>query len=550
MKVAQLVSTVAALVSAVAAVPSFQELEARRAAALERHAAKRDARVYPKRQVTTQPTISFSNPKAAEFFVDGCKDCIPEVHFDVGPSWSGLMPISSAPNPPELFFWYWPAKHAENADDLVFWTNGGPGCSSLMGMLQENGPFTWPPGTGQPIENQWSWTNLSNVLWVEQPVGTGFSQGEVDIMDDDALAAQITGFLQQFLNVFSELKGKNLYLAGESYAGYYVPYLANYLYENPHELALNMKGIWLADPTISWDVVQQYIPAYAFVEKWKDVFAFSQEFMLDLRNASEFCGYNDYMDQYLTYPPKGPLPLPEDAFYGLPGALNISQPCATWDSIAAEAVNVNPNFNYFRILDTWPVSWDVLGVPGSFLNKQSPIYFNRTDVQDVIHAPRMSWQECSVPPVYVNRTDYSMPSSLTVLPSVIEKNVRTVIMHGLLDFILLSDGTRIAIQNMTWGGLQGFQTPIQPDTFKIDGFGTVGAMHEERKLTYIEVNLAGHMLPQYAPWAAYKSLAYLLGHQELNSTALDALLYPNDQQLYGRMGSMEARRRLPHFSDL
>lgn len=37
------------------------------------------------------------------------------------------MPISAAPDAAKLFFWFWPAKHAENADDLVFWTNGGPG---------------------------------------------------------------------------------------------------------------------------------------------------------------------------------------------------------------------------------------------------------------------------------------------------------------------------------------------------------------------------------------------------------------------------------------
>ena len=100
---------------------------------------------------------------------------------------------------------------------------GGPGCSALEGLSQENGPWSWEPGTAHPIPNQWSWHKLASILWVEQPVGTGFSQGTPNIHNEDELAAQFVGFLNQFLNVFSELKGKNFYAAGESYAGLYVP---------------------------------------------------------------------------------------------------------------------------------------------------------------------------------------------------------------------------------------------------------------------------------------------------------------------------------------
>jgi carboxypeptidase D len=113
-------------------------------------------------------------------------------------------------------------------------TNGGPGCSSLEGLLQENGvsfsfvsiarphladnpkPLSWSWGQAKPTVNEQSWTNLSSVLWVEQPVGTGFSQGTPNIQNEDDLAAQLVGFMQQFLEVFAELKGKKLYLTGES----------------------------------------------------------------------------------------------------------------------------------------------------------------------------------------------------------------------------------------------------------------------------------------------------------------------------------------------
>jgi carboxypeptidase D len=64
--------------------------------------------------------------------------------------------------------------------------------------------------------NEYSWTNLSSMLYIEQPVGTGYSQGTPNIKDEDDLAAQFVGFLQQFLEIFPELKGKTTYLTGES----------------------------------------------------------------------------------------------------------------------------------------------------------------------------------------------------------------------------------------------------------------------------------------------------------------------------------------------
>jgi len=79
------------------------------------------------------------------------------------------------------------------------------------------------------------------------------------------------------------------------------------------------------------------------------------------------------------------------------------------------------------------------------MEQTSPLYFNRADVKAAIHAPNVTWLECASREVFPNG-DASPPPAFSVLPSVIEKNNRTVIIHGLADFILIAEGARIAIQ--------------------------------------------------------------------------------------------------------
>ncbi|KAK2467440.1 hypothetical protein APHAL10511_000675 [Amanita phalloides] len=447
--------------------------------------------------------ITFSNPKASQFYVDG--STIPLVDWDVGPSWSGLLPISSDPNETrQLFFWFFPPGPNGSLDDLIFWTNGGPGCSSLEGFLQENGPISWAYGQEKATRNQYSWTNLSSVLWVEQPVGTGFSQGTPTARNEEDVASQLVGFLQQFLTVFSELQGKNFYLTGESYAGTYIPYIADYIYSHPTLLDLKLQGIWMADPLISWSVVQAQIPALDFVKKYDHVFSLNDTYMSQLEEISAQCNYTGYVEKYVTYPPNDLMPLTWTD-YTLPPA------CDIWNRILNATLITNPAFNVYRIFDMYPVLWDVLGFPGTFTSVQSPLYFDRPEVKKAIHAPlNVSWLECSNINVFP-KNDSSLPPVFTVLPSVIEKSKRSVIIHGLGDYVLISDGARIAIQNMTWAGQQGFQTAIAEDNFVVNGIGSVGNVHQERGLTYYEVILSGHMVPQFSPWSGFQSMQYLLG---------------------------------------
>ena len=159
------------------------------------------------------------NVNTTKFSVDGT--AIPDVDFDVGESYAGLLPISSKPDAGELYFWFFPSDNPSSDDEILIWLNGGPGCSSLEGLLQENGPFQWQYGTYKPVQNPYTFVNLTSVVWVEQPIGTGFSQinkspkpeNEIDV------AAQFLGFWKNFVDTFG-LQNRKVFISGESYAGY------------------------------------------------------------------------------------------------------------------------------------------------------------------------------------------------------------------------------------------------------------------------------------------------------------------------------------------
>ncbi len=84
------------------------------------------------------------------------------------------------------------------------------------------GPLYFPGNATTPAANPNSWTKLANVLYIDQPVGTGYSDG----WDQATINAQVTqefeAWLAAFYGLFPSLQAKNTYIIGESYAGIYV----------------------------------------------------------------------------------------------------------------------------------------------------------------------------------------------------------------------------------------------------------------------------------------------------------------------------------------
>ncbi|KAH8907629.1 alpha/beta-hydrolase, partial [Coniochaeta sp. PMI_546] len=472
----------------------------------------------------------------AEFAVNG--SAIPEVHFDAGESYAGQLPIGGQSDG-KLYFWFWPTTNPDQPKEIVIWLNGGPGCSSLEGFLQENGPISWQSGTYKPVENPWSWHHITNVVWIEQPVGTGFSTGSVTVHNEDELAQQFMGFWKNFINTFN-MQGYKVYVTGESYAGMYVPYISSNFLDANDTTYFNLKGMHIYDPSITDYMVATTIPTNYFVDYWSPVFPFNDTTRTQLKNLSATCGFDAYMDKYLTFPPAGPQPAIPPGYHANGSRI---RGCAADDLVYYASTDLNPGWNIYQITQLLPLMEDVLGFPFSdfYTPPGLEIYFNRTDVKKAINAPLdVDWAICSNIDVFVDGNDNSDPSSLRAIPSVIDRTGNVMISHGLNDFVLVANGTLLAIQNMTFGGKLGFQerpsSPLfvphhpNPDLASASGQGVLGTTHTERGLTWSLITLTGHMVPGWQAAVAYRQLEFLLGRVDSLSSTKPLSNYANATQ--------------------
>ncbi|PVH89486.1 alpha/beta-hydrolase [Cadophora sp. DSE1049] len=455
----------------------------------------------------------FLNQKTSKFAVKG--NDLPEVDFNIGETYAGSLPIGppTVANANSLWFWFFPSTNPAAKKEIVIWLSGGPGCSSLSGVFQESG------------KSSYSWNKLTNVIYIDQPVGTGFSKGNITVSDETDVANYFMGFWKNFVDTFS-IQGYKIYLTGESCklvdAGQYVPWIASAMLDTGNKTYFNVSGVYISDPVINYGETLRE-------GTYNNIMGLDANTMAYFKATADACGYTSYHAQHTSaFPPTGPIPAPQK----LPD-------CDLYGKAVVAAYYANPCFNVYHLTDYCPYLWSELGYPS--LGGGPNNYFDRSDVQRAIHAPRSNFWVCELEPnIFEGRVDgdISLPSGLGPLPSVIDRTQNVIIAHGLLDFVLFADGSLITIQNMTWGGLQGFRTPPSPTSnfyvptnanintilglvinpipypppqHNTAGQGYQGVTHSERGLTFVTVNLAGHFVAQYTPGAAYRQLEFLLG---------------------------------------
>jgi len=168
-----------------------------------------------------------------------------------------------------LFYWFFRQEQQTEDSALVFWINGGPGSSSMLGNFIENGPLKLvKDANGQTrvhsLDGQ-SWTAVANMVFVDQPVGVGYSYGHKKVTEMKQIGEDIIKFFQGFYKKYPDMKQRKLYISGESYAGKYLPGIASAIIDfnqdaQPDE-KLNLEGVIIGngfvDPIVQRMAIRQ-----------------------------------------------------------------------------------------------------------------------------------------------------------------------------------------------------------------------------------------------------------------------------------------------------
>ncbi|XP_052154328.1 serine carboxypeptidase 1-like [Oryza glaberrima] len=163
-----------------------------------------------------------------------------------------------------LFYYLVTSERDAAADPVVLWLNGGPGCSSLDGFVYENGPFNFERGSdpgGLPnLElNPYSWSKVSNVVYLDSPAGVGmsYSLNKSDYTTGDLkTAADAHTFLLKWFELYPEFQSNPFYMSGESFAGIYIPTLADEVVkgiEKDLKPRINFKGYLIGNGATDQD---------------------------------------------------------------------------------------------------------------------------------------------------------------------------------------------------------------------------------------------------------------------------------------------------------
>ena len=146
-------------------------------------------------------TFAASGKAAADYYVKRLPGAPPG---DLLKMHAGHIEVSEKTHG-NLFFWHYENRHKSDKPRTVIWLNGGPGCSSMDGALMEVGPYRVREG-GNLEYNNGSWDEFANLLFVDNPVGTGFSYVDTNayLHELEEMASQFVTFVENWLDIFPQ----------------------------------------------------------------------------------------------------------------------------------------------------------------------------------------------------------------------------------------------------------------------------------------------------------------------------------------------------------
>lgn len=428
------------------------------------------------------------------------------------------------------------------SDPVVAWHTGGPGGSSIYGQYAEAGYFQVSTSAGETVNDK-AWNNVANMLYLEAPAGSfltpvdehsGFSyctKGGVKQTKcawNDVTQAQAYGHtLKAFFAAYPELASNDLYLAGESYAGQYIPNIAHHLVENVPELPL--KGIAVGNGCWGGDATT--VECNGPNEDENDVEFYHGKGLISNKL------YDD-ISSTCKWPKHGPacelLLAKMDKAVGPHNVYNVYDNCPNLDTAARgkqtlrswhERTGKSPrwlrrflsrNMMNPRVYEELDAMGGVeLGADGNPASGGGYdwtcgqfdaiiTYFRRPEVRAALHLPNDK--------VTGSAFDYdsSGPASVTLYPTLIPK-IRVMIYNGDADTCVPYKGNEEWTTSMVTQGVVTEQTPWHPWFESKASSSPAGyATSYTSNFQFVTLRLAGHQVPKNMPGAALTMITAFL----------------------------------------
>jgi len=375
-----------------------------------------------------------------------------------------------------MFFWFFEARTSPTTAPLALWLNGGPGCSSMIGLFQENGPCHFVNGASTPSVNPNSWNAYANMLYVDQPIGTGFSYGTDGASSTMTAAPYVWNLLQAFYAQFPAYQNRNFGLFTESYGGHYGPEFTHYFQQQnaaiaAHSLAGTPIPLVALGINNGWfDPILQY---KAYID-----YSYSNAYRPLITAAQHSSYLSTYTAQCLpalqTCPaPTGTNPACVSAdntcYSTIEGPLSQSADFDVYD-IRAPAADPNPPATYVAYLQT-PAVAAAIGA-------------------------KSAYQECpNAPYNKFARTGDDSRSFLATLSTVVQTGLTTLVWAGDADWICNWFGGLAAANAIQYSGTSAFAAAaLKPYTVAGAQGGTFKSVGN---LSFLRVFGAGHEVPFY-----------------------------------------------------
>ncbi|KAJ7721117.1 alpha/beta-hydrolase [Mycena metata] len=500
------------------------------------------------------PTTAFGPDWQNYFEVDGL---LPNL-TTLSRSFAGNVGVNRANHPnATLFFWAFEKVNgsltgaAASTDPWIIWLNGGPGDSSLRGLMTENGPLH-VNGDYSISNNNYSWSQLADVVWVDQPVGTGYSTSDTGsyVADENQVAEDFLGFLSNMVKIFPSLATRPLYLIGESYAGRYIPYISKALFSTA-DPPVALKKISIGNGALGSLATFEQLPTLTTIETYPQLIGYDPDVYNYFKTQEHLCGY----DLNLTYPQSGLFPTlhsgkssePADplAAPALKSMTRRQTLQATKEKARTMSLNkrevlrekrrqewkrtltgrpngtLDPFYGCHLFQELWDTAlnfsspwkggsidvYNIIDALNPPIPSDASVFLNDPNTRAALHAPTSKdWVESFDYPFGGIDSPDPSPEPMRFLSELAANasalGVGIVFFSGNDDSISAHRGTEVVIQNMTFGGIQGFtRRPGTP--FQDDQGNFAGIVHQERGLTYALFQNAGHFVAQSAPGAAY-----------------------------------------------